>query len=113
MPVMKEIIEVTDYHVCFNTGYRTLKYLLADVQELISKYGEEATLYHGRDYDGETETYVRFKRLETDEELADRLALEKDKREQAARLAKVEAAKELALYKKLKKKYEVSPDESK
>lgn len=68
------------------------------VEELIAKYGEFAVLEFDAGYNSISES-VRFTRLETDEEYADRIAKEKQTEEK-------KKAKEYQEYLTLKKKFE-------
>jgi len=106
----KLMIPHTDYDVTLNLGYTPLKYIREEVDELIEKYGEEATLYMGYDYDGQSESRLSWYVEETDAEFEKRIADEKKARAaKKAAKAKAEKDKEEAerkLYDNLRSKYE-------
>ena len=109
------------------TDYRPLEFLSED-SLLDGKTPDEVILgleslkkrYAGRDiffkcdyfgYGGASEVQLIERRLENDKELRVRLQDEERKAKLAARDATKQEAKELALYKKLKKKFEKSNTE--
>ena len=75
----KKVISVS-LQIC-NWDYNTLSFIKDKLEELIEKHGPEAVLFLDRSDPRYIEWMISFKRLETDQEEADRLFEEDEKRQ--------------------------------
>ena len=86
----------------FDMSFVSVGELLEEAKRLYDKYDSDAII----EYEGDMDNFIRYERLETDEEREDRLALARKNRENRKR-EKIEREEyEREMYEYLKSKFE-------